>query len=160
MRTTADAYYASQTRLTVPANQLLQILPAEEYARLTPFLTRVPMRFKDVLQKQGMPISHVYFPSGGALSLIKNMNDGQVAEIATIGNEGVAGAQAFFSETESVGETIVQVPRVYGGDAGRTKAHRHARRGKPIAGGIDWVPTWVGNHPGPGRPGGGLLRVL
>src|SRR5687767_13969856 len=37
------------------------------------------------------------------------MNDGQVAEIATIGNEGMAGAHVFFGEPVSPGETIVQV---------------------------------------------------
>jgi CRP-like cAMP-binding protein len=38
------------------------------------------------------------------------MNDGQVAEITTIGNEGVVGAHVFLGEAESIGDTIVQVP--------------------------------------------------
>ncbi len=111
MLTIVDAPRGSpQTSATEATNKLLKALPAEEYERISPYLTRVPMRLKDVLHKQGQPVGRVYFPSGGTLSLIKNMVDGQVAEIATIGNEGVAGAHVFFGDTESVGETIVQVP--------------------------------------------------
>jgi CRP-like cAMP-binding protein len=38
------------------------------------------------------------------------MQDGLVSEVATIGNEGLAGASVFFGETVSTGEMIVQVP--------------------------------------------------
>lgn len=37
------------------------------------------------------------------------MQDGQIAEIATIGNEGIIGAGVFFGDSQSFGETIVQV---------------------------------------------------
>jgi CRP-like cAMP-binding protein len=38
------------------------------------------------------------------------MRDGQIAEIATIGSEGVIGASVFFGDDQSFSETIVQVP--------------------------------------------------
>ena len=91
-------------------NKLLAALPQDDYARVAPMLTVVPMRFKQTLHKQGERVERVYFPTGGALSLVRNMSDGHVAEIAAIGSEGVAGAHVFFGETESVGDTIVQVP--------------------------------------------------
>src|SRR5215203_1328176 len=93
-----------------PHNKLLAVLPTADYERLTPSLTLIPMRFKETLHKQGERIEQVLFPCGGALSLVKNMNDGQVAEITTIGNEGIVGAHVFLGEAESIGDTIVQVP--------------------------------------------------
>jgi CRP-like cAMP-binding protein len=93
-----------------PHNKILAVLPKGDYERLAPSLTLVPMRFKDTLHKQGERIERVLFPCGGALSLIKNMNDGLIAEITTIGNEGVVGAHVFLGEAESIGDTIVQVP--------------------------------------------------
>jgi CRP-like cAMP-binding protein len=108
------------TNVSVPqisdgvTNRLLAALSNEVYERLTPHLTTVALGFKEVLQQQGEPIHHVYFPGGGALSLIKQMQDGRVAEVATIGHEGLAGANVFFGETESTGEVIVQVPDGHG----------------------------------------------
>jgi CRP-like cAMP-binding protein len=89
---------------------LLQSLPAEEYARIAPQLHAVSMKAKEVFHKQGEEIRQVYFPGGGACSLIKVMQDGTVAEIATIGNEGMIGVGVFFGDDLSTGEALVQVP--------------------------------------------------
>ena len=91
------------------ANQLLATLAEDDFLRILPHLTVVPLRFKQVLYKQGEPIRYVFFPGGGACSLTKVMEDGNVAEIATIGNEGVLGAAVFFGDDQSFGETIVQI---------------------------------------------------
>jgi CRP-like cAMP-binding protein len=93
-----------------PANRLLQCLPTDEYARLVPHLRTTSMKFKQILHKQGEHIRTVYFPGGGACSLTKVMEDGNVAEIATVGNEGMLGASVFFGDDVSAGEVIVQVP--------------------------------------------------
>jgi CRP-like cAMP-binding protein len=90
-------------------NRLLQSLPPDEYARIAPHLHAVTMIAKQVFHKQGQPILDVYFPGGGACSLIKVMLDGNVAEIATVGNEGMLGAGVFFGDDLSTGEAIVQV---------------------------------------------------
>ena len=93
-----------------PTNRLLQPLPAEEYARIIPELRAVAMKAKQVFHKQGERIRDVYFPGGGACSLTKVMQDGSVAEIATIGNEGMVGAGVFFGDHIAAGEALVQVP--------------------------------------------------
>ena len=92
-----------------PVNKLLATLPAEDFQRLLPDLKVVPFRFREVLCRQNAKIEHVFFPGGGACSLTKVMQDGKVAEIATIGNEGIIGASVFFGDDQSFGETIVQV---------------------------------------------------
>jgi CRP-like cAMP-binding protein len=73
-------------------------------------LKTVALPLKKILQKQAEPISEICFPSGGACSLVKIMDDGQMAEIGTIGSEGVIGVDVFFGQSESPYECIVQVP--------------------------------------------------
>ena len=91
-------------------NKLLASLPADEYQRLTPHLERHSMRLRQVLHKQGEPIQHVFFPNGGACSLVKTLHDGQTAEVATIGGEGAIGTGVFFGERIAECEVIVQIP--------------------------------------------------
>ena len=90
-------------------NRLLGTLPADEYARIVPHLQAVPMKAKQVFHRQGAPIRDVYFPSGGACSLMKVMHDGRSAEIATVGSEGIIGAGVFFGDDVSTAEALVQV---------------------------------------------------
>jgi CRP-like cAMP-binding protein len=90
-------------------NKLLATLPDDEYQRIQRTLVLTPLRLRQVLHKQGQPIHDVYFPSGGACSITKTMQDGATAEVATIGNEGVVGAGIFFGDDLPGGDTFVQV---------------------------------------------------
>ena len=107
--TTAVSVLDIRSSSTRPVNRLLATLLPEDYARISSQLTVVPLTFKQILYKQGEVIQHVFFPGGGACSLTRVMRNGQVAEIATIGNEGVIGASVFFGDDQSFSETIVQV---------------------------------------------------
>jgi CRP-like cAMP-binding protein len=113
-----------------PVNKLLATLPVDDYERIAAHLTTVPLRFKEVLYKQDALINHIFFPGGGACSLTKVMQDGRVAEIATVGNEGALGISVFFGDDQSFSETIVQVAQ---GDGYRMPADffvaEMARRG-------------------------------
>jgi CRP-like cAMP-binding protein len=93
-----------------PANKLLAALPADEYARLAKLLKRIELPFNRVLQKQGDPITHVFFASGGVLSATHQMEDGRIVEIATVGPEGVANVEAIFGADVQHHAIIVQVP--------------------------------------------------
>jgi CRP-like cAMP-binding protein len=93
-----------------PSNALLASLPPDEYQRVQRVLERVDLPFRKVLYKQDQPIDRVYFPNGGACSLVKVMQDRQAAEIATVGAEGVVGASVFFGQTVSDCEVLVQAP--------------------------------------------------
>ncbi len=92
-----------------PLNKLLATLPTKEYQRLHPHLVLTPLNIRQVLHKEGQPVREVYFPAGGACSLTKTMHDGQTAEVATIGNEGVIGAGVFFGDDLSATDTFMQV---------------------------------------------------
>ncbi len=91
-------------------NKLLAALPAADYRRILPSLKTVPLKFKQVLHKNGATIDTVYFIGGGVASVTNVMSDGRMVEVATIGNEGMVGNTAFFGGTISPGETFIQVP--------------------------------------------------
>lgn len=90
-------------------NKLLATLPAADYQRLQSRLTLTPLTLRQVLLREGQSIQDVYFPSTGACSLTKTMQDGATAEVATIGSEGVIGAGVFFGDDVSGSDVLVQV---------------------------------------------------
>ena len=76
-------------------NYLLATLPADELARLLPYLDLVRVSRGDVLYEPGSQVGHVYFPTTCIVSLFHEMANGRLAEIAIIGNEGLVGVSLF-----------------------------------------------------------------
>jgi CRP-like cAMP-binding protein len=94
-------------------NRILAALPPAEFRRLAPHLTTISSRIKQVLYKQGERIQHVYFPSGGVVSITAVHSDGTTVEAATVGDEGMLGIEAFLGDDAvAPGETLVQVPDI------------------------------------------------
>jgi CRP-like cAMP-binding protein len=112
--TSADNVLDIHPSFDRPVNKLLATLPPDEFDRILSQLTIVPLTFKQILYKQDEVIQYIFFPGGGACALTRVMRDGQIAEIATIGNEGVIGASVFFGDDQSFSQTIVQVADVEG----------------------------------------------
>ncbi len=76
-------------------NHLLRELPAEQWDRWQSQLGYVDMRLGQVLYEPGSTLSHVYFPTTTIVSLLCVMKNGESAEIAVVGNEGVVGVSLF-----------------------------------------------------------------
>jgi CRP-like cAMP-binding protein len=94
-----------------PKNRLLAALPDTDFQRLRPHLTTIPIRTKQVLQKNGERIAAVYFPNGGVVSITTVLLDGTMVEAATVGDEGMLGVEAFLNiHAVAPGETLIQVP--------------------------------------------------
>jgi len=93
-----------------PKNRLLAALPDQDFRRLRPHLTTVPLTVKHTLLKRGAPIRYVYFPNGGVCSVTAMMKNGNAVEVATVGDEGMIGIAAFFGGLAMPGESMVQVP--------------------------------------------------
>lgn len=95
-----------------PTNRLLAALPADDFRRLLPHLKNVSIRPRQFVYKRDDPIQQVYFPGGGVFSVTSVLSDGQSVEAATIGDEGMLGAEAFLLTKEAVaaGDTMLQVP--------------------------------------------------
>ena len=72
-------------------NAPLQALPIEARRRFAAQLTPVTMPVKKVLFEPGKVITDVYFPVSGVISLVTPLEDGNIVEVATIGNEGIVG---------------------------------------------------------------------
>jgi len=99
----ADGWYPAR-------NYLLAALPPEEYTELLPRLEIVLPRFKEVLYEPNESIQYVYFPINGVISLVITMANGTMAEIATVGNEGMVGLPVFLEAVPFPGRALSQIP--------------------------------------------------
>ena len=75
-------------------NLLLRVPPEERAAVLDLHLEPVTLERGQVLYEPGDPLTHVYLPVTGMISLVAVMADGRSAEVATIGREGAAAMSA------------------------------------------------------------------
>jgi CRP-like cAMP-binding protein len=99
-------------------NALLAALPAAEYERLATDLELVPLALGQVLYESGQTMSHAYFPVDCIVSLLYVMKNGESAEIAVVGNEGMVGIALFMGGESTMSRAIAQ----NGGHAYRLKA--------------------------------------
>ena len=63
-------------------NRLLAALDPSDYALVAPHLSTACFSRGAILQEQGAPVAHVYFPVSGLVSLVSHMQDGQEIETA------------------------------------------------------------------------------
>lgn len=90
-------------------NRLLASLPIEEYDQLRPYLEQVFLELKRELYQPNVPIEFVYFPLGGVYSLLSLTSEGDLIEVATVGNDGMVGMPVFLGAEQSPGLAIVQI---------------------------------------------------
>lgn len=103
----------------LPRNRLLATVPEDERQRLAQGFELVSLALKEPIYREAQPIEYVYFPLSGVLSLVSQMEDGRGIEVATIGNEGMAGLPVFLQATYTSSHmAFAQIP----GDALRMSA--------------------------------------
>ena len=100
-------------------NRLLAALPRAEYDRLRPHLEKVPLPLKDILYEANGPISHVFFPLKGVVSLVIVMDGGFSLEVGIIGNEGLVGTPVFLGADRSPTRALAQIPGAAGAAKGQ-----------------------------------------
>jgi len=100
------------TREPLPrrVNQLLAALPDDDYQRLQSFLEDVPLALKQVLFEKQAPIEYVYFPIDCIISLVIKMENGEMVEVGTVGDEGAVGVPLVFEGSRSPFTAFAQVP--------------------------------------------------
>lgn len=91
-------------------NRLLAALPSAVRQRLRPKLEPVELRVKEILWEKNGPIPYVYFPRNGVISMVAIMHDGSSVEVATVGNEGMAGLPVFLGAARTNIRAFSQVP--------------------------------------------------
>jgi CRP-like cAMP-binding protein len=89
-------------------NQLLAILPAEEFAHLAAHLELVPLLLGDMLYEPGGQLQHAYFPTTAIVSLHYVTESGASSETAGVGNEGVVGIPLFTGGNTTPSSAVVQ----------------------------------------------------
>jgi CRP-like cAMP-binding protein len=99
-------------------NRLLAALPGAVWDRWLPQLQSVELALGHVIYESGATLSHVYFPTTAIISLLYVMEEGQSAEIAVVGNEGIVGVALFMGGKSTPSRAVVQS----GGAALRLKA--------------------------------------
>jgi CRP-like cAMP-binding protein len=88
--------------LSPAANDLLASLPGAQLDALLPHLEPVYLPKGACLCELGRPLTHVYFPVLGIVSLGYAAANGDTTELAIVGRDGVIGVEAFLgSETSS-----------------------------------------------------------
>src|SRR5450631_2274330 len=91
-------------------NHLLQSLPAAEFEALRPRLAFVELVRETVLVGAGAPLTHVYLPHSGAISIMVRLSEGQTAEVAMVGRDTVFGTAAAFDGGISLTDAVVVLP--------------------------------------------------
>lgn len=88
---------------------LLASFASADLASLRPHLKPVILEQTKVLFEPGDTIEHVYFPTGGIISLVVGLSTGEWVETAMVGKDGMIGASAALDSKASTIRAIVQL---------------------------------------------------
>lgn len=101
-------------------NRLLAALPAPDFELLKPELETIALDQDAVLSRAGDAIDYVFFPHGGAITLMIDMADGNTVATAAIGREGAVGMLSVLGPSPSATTAVVRAA----GTASRVPASR------------------------------------
>ena len=90
-------------------NQLLASLSANVFAAIKPHLKAVELTHGAILAEAGSEIQRVYFPHSGVISLVVELDLGDMIETAMVGRDGVFNAASALDGKVSLNKAIVQL---------------------------------------------------
>lgn len=90
-------------------NRILASVSPEVFAALKPHLSLREFRHGEILGQLGAPVRETFFPHSGIISLVVELNVGQMVETAMIGRDGVFNASAALDGKISLNKAIVQL---------------------------------------------------
>jgi CRP-like cAMP-binding protein len=93
-----------------PLNHLLQALSTNDFGALQPHMQPIELVREAVLVEAGAPLTHVYLPETGIVSIVIRLSEGQRIEMAMTGRDSMIGASAAFGEAVSLSEASVLLP--------------------------------------------------
>jgi CRP-like cAMP-binding protein len=100
----------SRTQRKKVGNRLLDCLPVDELDRLRQVWEVVSLSQAEEVCHQNRPLSHVFFPLSGVYATLVGLEDGQVIEASTVGNEGIIGVAAVMGLGFSMKTATTPVP--------------------------------------------------
>ena len=89
-------------------NEVLRTLEADDVDYLSDMLEPMALNMRDVINRSGERIEHVYFPESGIISLIARTADVQL-EVGLAGREGAAGIAGMLGAGSAPLESFVQM---------------------------------------------------
>ena len=89
-------------------NLILATLPEDVYRQWLPLLERVEMPLGTVLYEPGAMLAHLYFPTTAIVSMLYVMKNGESAEVAIVGHEGLVGIGVFMGGGSTPSRALVQ----------------------------------------------------
>lgn len=90
------------------ANRLLAGLPCKDREQLLSHCESIELAFAEALYCPGAAITHVYFPTGGFISLVTPIHGNAGVEVGLIGNEGMLGITLTLEVDVSPFHAVVQ----------------------------------------------------
>lgn len=99
---------SSRPNQQLERNTLLAALSEDDYQHLQKDLELVPLELGQILHESAETMSHIYFPVDCIVSILYVMENGESAEIAVVGNEGVVGMAVFLGGESTMSRAIVQ----------------------------------------------------
>jgi len=90
-------------------NRILDSLPQNVYAALSPHLKTVNLPFAQIVAEPEETVKAVYFPHACVISLVVEMEVGDMIETAMVGRDGVANATSALDGKIALHRGIVQV---------------------------------------------------
>jgi CRP-like cAMP-binding protein len=91
-------------------NQLLAMLPADDFAALSKHFITVEFQHGESLALPGDEIRRVYFPHSGIVSFVVEVPEGDVVQTGMVGRDGVVGAAQALDDKVSINKIVVQSP--------------------------------------------------
>jgi CRP-like cAMP-binding protein len=90
-------------------NRLLNALPAKDLEAVVGGATLTQLLHGRKLYREGGPVDSVYFPTHGVVSILTVAAERGGVEMASVGNEGVAGVDIVLGVSKALGRTVIQV---------------------------------------------------
>jgi CRP-like cAMP-binding protein len=88
-------------------NKIISGLSASDRSLIAPYLRRFELVPGELLHSSHSPVSHVYFPRSGLLSIVVVFSDGNLADAAVAGSNTVVGAVAAFGDGMALNQVLV-----------------------------------------------------
>jgi DNA-binding MarR family transcriptional regulator len=88
---------------------LLASVPQNIFAAMEPHLKPLTLAFGDVVAETDKPVRDVIFPFSGVVSLVVDMQEGDMIETAMVGRDGVANGTSALDGKVSLHKGMVQV---------------------------------------------------
>lgn len=92
------------------SNRILSSIPKSDYETLFPHLEYVELPLGRNLYQPDEPISYIYFPLNGTISLTAIMESGAEVEVGVVGREGMLGLPVVLGTDSAPLKAMVQLP--------------------------------------------------